>query len=181
MATVSRALGGTQGVSAQTRLRVLAAADELGYVVSPAASNLARGATQRVAIVVPQLFYWMCAAMVEGLEVKLRQEGFDKLIYQVEDAAARHRFFADLPARRKVDAVVVVCLPVNLRNLRPEMAAGIAATARGSGTHLKSNEMPKRKADLCTSVSAALRTRRASWLTESSRWAGETRTHPSSR
>lgn len=113
MATVSRALSGAQGVSAATRRRVLTAAAELGYVVSPAASNLARGETKRVAVVVPHLSRWICAAMVEALEVRLRHDGFDILIYQVEDAEARHRFFEQLPARRKVDAVVVVCLPVN--------------------------------------------------------------------
>jgi LacI family repressor for deo operon, udp, cdd, tsx, nupC, and nupG len=113
LSTVSRALSGASGVSAATRVRIVAAAEELGYVVSPAASNLARGATKRVAIVVPHLGRWICAAMVEALEVRLRDDGFDILIYQVEDAQARHKFFAELPARRKVDAVIVVCLPVS--------------------------------------------------------------------
>lgn len=131
MATVSRALSGAQGVSERTKLRVLAAADELGYVVSPAASNLARGATKRVAIVVPHLSYWICSAMVEALEVKLRREGFDILIYQVENAAARHRFFAELPARRKVDAVIVVCLPVNQEELERLTLMGVQLLAAG--------------------------------------------------
>ena len=113
MATVSRALSGRTGVSTATRDRVLAAAEELGYVVSPNASSLASGATRRVAIVVPHLSRWICAAMVEALEVRLRRDGFEILIYQVENALARHRFFAELPARRKVDAVIVVCLPVS--------------------------------------------------------------------
>jgi len=113
MSTVSRALSGAHGVADSTRHRVVAAAEELGYVVSPAASNLARGATKRVAIVVPHLARWICAAMVESLEMRLRQDGFDIVIYQVENAQARHRFFEQLPARRKVDAVVVVCLPVS--------------------------------------------------------------------
>ncbi|GAA1843668.1 LacI family DNA-binding transcriptional regulator [Microlunatus capsulatus] len=113
ISTVSRALSGAPGVSTATRTRIEAAAAELGYVISPAASNLAGGATKRVAIVVPHLARWICAAMVESLEVRLRAAGFEILIYQVEDADARHRFFAQLPARRKVDAVVVVCLPVS--------------------------------------------------------------------
>lgn len=113
ISTVSRALSGAEGVAEGTRGRIFAAAEELGYVVSPAASNLARGATNRVAVVVPHLGRWICAAMVEALEVRLREAGFETLIYQVENAAARHQFFAHLPARRKVDAVVVVCLPVS--------------------------------------------------------------------
>jgi DNA-binding LacI/PurR family transcriptional regulator len=131
LSTVSRALSGASGVSAATRVRIVAAAEELGYVVSPAASNLARGATKRVAIVVPHLGRWICAAMIESLEVRLREGGFDILIYQVEDARARHRFFAQLPARRKVDAVVVVCLPVNDAERQRLTLMGVQVMAAG--------------------------------------------------
>jgi LacI family repressor for deo operon, udp, cdd, tsx, nupC, and nupG len=131
LSTVSRALSGASGVSAATRVRIVAAAEELGYVVSPAASNLARGATKRVAIVVPHLGRWICAAMIESLEVRLREDGFDILIYQVEDARARHRFFAQLPARRKVDAVVVVCLPVNDAERQRLTLMGVQVMAAG--------------------------------------------------
>lgn len=131
MATVSRALSGAQGVSPATRDRIVVAAAELGYVVSPAASNLARGATNRVAIVVPHLSRWICAATVEVLEIGLRRAGFDVLIYQVEDAAARHRFFFDLPARRKVDAVIVVALPVNAEERARLELMGVQVVAAG--------------------------------------------------
>ena len=54
-ATVSRALSGKGTVSAATRERVAAAADELGYVVSSNASSLATGRTKNVGVVIPAL------------------------------------------------------------------------------------------------------------------------------
>lgn len=113
MATVSRALNGAPGVSASTRDRVLAVAREIGYVVSPEASRLARGSTGRIAVVVPHASRWFFAAMLEVVIGALRRADFDVLVYQVPTAKERHEFFERLPARRKVDAVLVVGLPVD--------------------------------------------------------------------
>ncbi len=52
-ATVSRSLRGPSNVSPQTRQRVLDAARELAYTVSPHASGLASGRTGAVGVVVP--------------------------------------------------------------------------------------------------------------------------------
>ncbi|MBD7956414.1 LacI family DNA-binding transcriptional regulator [Microbacterium sp. Sa4CUA7] len=113
MATVSRALSGAYGVSEATRRRVSEIAHEMGYVVHPEASKLARGATGRVAVLIPQASRWFFGAVVEGIERELRRAGMDVLLYQVPDADARHGFFRDLPTRRKVDAVIVVGMPVD--------------------------------------------------------------------
>ena len=110
--TVSRALRNLPGVSDDTREMIKKKADELSYVVSPEASRLSRGSTGRVALVVPRLHVWFYAAMVSALEQELRSADLDVLIYQVDGEVERNRFFAELPARRKVDAVVLVALPV---------------------------------------------------------------------
>ncbi len=118
MATVSRALSGAYGVSAATGQRVRAIAEEMGYVVSPEASRLARGATGRIAILLPHSSTWFFGAVLEGIERELRTADVDVLLYLVPDPAARHRFFRDLPARRKVDAVIVVGMPVDAAEQR---------------------------------------------------------------
>ena len=110
--TVSRALRNLPGVSEDTRKMIKRTADELSYVISPEASGLSRGSTGRVALVVPRLHVWFYAAMASSLERHLRSADLDVLIYQVDGEAERNRFFAELPARRKVDAVVLVALPV---------------------------------------------------------------------
>lgn len=111
-ATVSRALRDVPGVSARTRARVRAIADELSYVISPEASRLSRGGTGRVAVVVPRLDVWFYSAMLASLETTLFEANLDVLVYQVDGVEQRSRFFHDLPARRKVDALVMIALPL---------------------------------------------------------------------
>ena len=113
LATASRALSNAPGVAAATRERVLAVAEDLSYVVSPEASRLSGGSTRRVAVVVPHISRWFFAAMLEGLESALHEADLDVLLYHVGDATDRQAFFERLPARRKVDAVVVVAFPVS--------------------------------------------------------------------
>lgn len=112
IATVSRALREVPGVSEATRQRIREIAAELSYVVSPEASSLARGTTGRVAVVVPDLAAWFYAAMLAAIQRRLREAGRDALLYQVRNEAERGYFFEHLPSRRKVDAVVLVALPM---------------------------------------------------------------------
>lgn len=131
-ATASRALRGLPRVSASTRARVTSAADELGYVISPTASSLASGRTGTVGVIVPYVGRWYFAQIITEVERVLRESGVSMLLYNIGDEKGRTRFFADLPLRRRVDAVVVLSLPLSavetdlLRTLEvPVIAVGI--------------------------------------------------------
>jgi LacI family transcriptional regulator, repressor for deo operon, udp, cdd, tsx, nupC, and nupG len=113
IATVSRALNGAPGVSEATRHRIRKLADDLSYAVSPHASRLARGSHGSVAVVIPGLTHWFYSTMVEGIVSVLHDAEVDVLLYLVKEEHQRHRFFEELPARRQVDAVVVVALPIS--------------------------------------------------------------------
>ena len=115
-ATVSRALRGLPNVSERTRARVERAAAELGYVVSPHASRLASGRTGTVGVVVPYVTRWFFAQVVTGAEAVLREAGLDLLLYNLGDELGRERFFDTVPLRRRVDAVLVLCLPLTARD-----------------------------------------------------------------
>ena len=110
--TVSRALRGLPGVSERNRERIRAIADRFGYVVSPEASRLGGGPRGRVAIVVPRIDMWFYSAMLAHVERVLSTAELDVLVYAVDGEAQRSRFFQDLPSRRKVDAVVMIALPL---------------------------------------------------------------------
>ncbi len=112
LATASRAMNASYGVSPATRERVLAAAEELAYVVSPEASRLAGGRTGRVGLVVPHIDRWFFGSLVAGAESALDDAGLDVLLFHVGDADDRRDFFQRLPARRKIDGLVVVGFPV---------------------------------------------------------------------
>ena len=67
IASVSRALRGEPGVSPATRDRIMSAARELAYVVSPEASRLSGGSTGRVGVVVPRIDAWFYATVLAGV------------------------------------------------------------------------------------------------------------------
>jgi LacI family repressor for deo operon, udp, cdd, tsx, nupC, and nupG len=130
-ATVSRALRDMPGVSSATRERIKQIADSLSYVVSPEASGLSSGSTGRVAAVVPSISIWYFATMLAGIESALRRADLDVLVYHVENADERERFFDRLPARRKVDAVVVIAMPVPEREAERLDLMGVQVVVAG--------------------------------------------------
>jgi LacI family transcriptional regulator, repressor for deo operon, udp, cdd, tsx, nupC, and nupG len=130
-ATVSRALRDMPGVSAATRARIRRIADDLSYVVSPEASGLSSGSTGRVAAVVPSISIWYFATMLAGIESALRRADLDVLVYHVENADERQRFFDRLPARRKVDAVVVIAMPLPEQEARRLDLMGVQVVVAG--------------------------------------------------
>ncbi len=112
IATVSRALRNVPGVSEPTRERIRRIAHELSYVISPEASALSRGQTGRVAIVMPHLDAWFYSTMIASMAPVLRAADLDMLVYQVTGQHERTAFLQELPARRKVDAVILTALPM---------------------------------------------------------------------
>ncbi len=115
IASVSRALRGDAGVSAGTRERILRVAAELAYVISPEASRLSSGATGRVGVVVQRVDAWFYSVVLAGIAAECNRSGLDVVLCTLPDSAARTRFFEELPLRRKVDAVIVVAVPLGPR------------------------------------------------------------------
>ena len=113
VATVSRALRDMPNVSAASRERVLRAAAELEYTASPLASGLVTGKIRSVGVVTPYAGRWFFAEVVRGIEEALREGGYDLVLHVLADANRRAAFFADLPVRRRVDAVLIVALPMD--------------------------------------------------------------------
>ncbi len=107
-ATVSRSLRGLPHVSAETRSRVAEAARSLSYSAAHSASCLRSGLTRTVGVVVPYADRWFFGKVVSGAAPVLRAAGLDLLLYHLGDDAGRDRFFADLPLRGRVDAVLLL-------------------------------------------------------------------------
>lgn len=116
-ATVSRALRDMPNVSKATRDRVLRAAEELQYTASPLASGLVTGRVRAVGVILPYAGRWFFAEAVRGIAEALREEGYDLVLHVLADVRRRREFFASLPVRRRVDAVIVVALPLDDREI----------------------------------------------------------------
>jgi LacI family transcriptional regulator, repressor for deo operon, udp, cdd, tsx, nupC, and nupG len=117
VATVSRALRNMPNVSETTRDRVLRAAAELHYAASPLASGLVTGRVRAVGVVMPYAGRWFFAEVLRGIEEALRDHGYDLVLHVLADSGRRDDFFASLPVRRRVDAILVVALPLAEREV----------------------------------------------------------------
>ncbi|WP_125776475.1 LacI family DNA-binding transcriptional regulator [Antribacter gilvus] len=73
--TVSNVLLGRAGVSDETRSRVLAVVEQVGYRVNRAGRGLSSGRTGRVAIVVPMLYQPYFSELAERLILALAEHG----------------------------------------------------------------------------------------------------------
>jgi LacI family transcriptional regulator len=107
--TVSRALDPQKGslVNEQTRARVRAAAEQLGYQGDAIASGLRRGRTQTLGTVVPDLGNPFYAPFLRGVENHLEGRGLMALIAETQDDHGRLSRVLDHLLARRVDAVIV--------------------------------------------------------------------------
>lgn len=113
-ATASRALSGRGHVSPTTRDRVAEAADQLGYVVSSAASTLASGRSRSIGVITPDLHRWFFNSVLTGISDTLTKAGFDLTLYNVtSDPQIRREIFRAFLHRRRVDGVIVVALELD--------------------------------------------------------------------
>jgi len=108
VATVSRAHRGSPLVNEATRERVLAAAEELSFSVFRAASSLATGKLDKIAVLVSgRLNSWFNGSILDAMYEDLHAARQELVIYRIIDDAQRKEFFATLPARRNADALIV--------------------------------------------------------------------------
>ncbi|MGW1059251.1 LacI family DNA-binding transcriptional regulator [Micromonospora rubida] len=137
-ATVSRALRGLPTVSAATRRRVLAAAEQLQYAVSPNASRLAGGRTATVAVVVPWITRWFFGTVVEAVEDTLHESGYDLLLYNLGGRERlRKRVLRPSSLNKRVDGVMLVAT-----HLRPAELSALAALDLPGVTISSGSEVP---------------------------------------
>ncbi len=80
--TVSRALGGSNRVSNDTRERVLATAKNMGYNPNVLASSLRRGKSDTIGMIVPRINRHFFSHVISGVEAILNPRGFNLLVSQ---------------------------------------------------------------------------------------------------
>lgn len=121
VATASRALNGNALVKAQTRDRILAVMDEMGFMPSPAARRLSLGRTLTVGVVVSFLTRPQAAERLRGVDAVLGDSEFDLVIYNVESVQKRDHYLGSLAGSQRTDGLIVMSLPP-----RAEAAAALS-------------------------------------------------------
>ena len=109
-ATVSNVFSGRKPVNAELQKRVRAAAEDLGYQVDRAASQLRSGRTRVVAVLVPDLTDTFFATIVTRIEALASADGYDVIVASSRDdrAIEASRIVAML-AWRPAGVIAVPC------------------------------------------------------------------------
>ena len=142
-AAVSFALNGQPGVSAATRERILAIAEEIGFQPSSAARALTVGKSGVFGLVIDrpartlgiEPFFMQ---LVSGIQADLAEHEVMLQFTMTEDSDAEIELYRQWWAQRRVDGVFVVDLQVDDRRIpaieKLHMPAVVVGTPRGSGS-----------------------------------------------
>lgn len=106
--TVSRVLNGKGELDESTAARVRAVIEEMGYVPSSRAVNLARGRTRVVAMLVPSLTWPWMGEVVQGAVDVLEAEEYGLLLFTCNRGADSMRQFAAQVASKSFDGLLVI-------------------------------------------------------------------------
>lgn len=109
LATVSRVMNGNLSVDPSIARRVQAAAAELKYQPNPTGRNLARGKTDTIGVVVPDLGNPTFQSVLRGVSRAAAQDGYRVLIADSSEVSSEEAILAG-EARRRCDGVVL-CAP----------------------------------------------------------------------
>ena len=126
-ATVSNAMNRPGRVSAETRARVLAEADRLGYVPHAIAAHRARTATSRVGIIAPFTTYPSFATRIQGALAVLGADHLEAIVYDHPSASrSPSPRLASLPFSGNLDGLVIMGIPIDTGLADRLLARGLA-------------------------------------------------------
>lgn len=123
LATVSRVMNGNPSVDPKIAKTVQAAATELKYQPNPTGRNLARGKTDTIGVVVPDLGNPTFQAVLRGVSRAAAHDGYRVLIADSSEVSSEEAILAG-EARRRCDGVVMCAprmSPAELEELAPSL------------------------------------------------------------
>ncbi len=107
-ATVSRALAGSNVVSAKARARVMEAVTETGYTPNFAARNLRARRSMMILVVVPNVANPFFAEVMRGIDDELVTAGYDMIIGNLDNLVEREARYVKLAQSGQVDGVLIM-------------------------------------------------------------------------
>ena len=127
--TVSMVVNDKAVVSPDTRDRILAAIDELGYRPLAAARSLRTGSTRTIGLMVADITNPFFARMADAVEDQAHRSGYHVILYNTHSDPERERAYLHIAAQRWVDGMLVVTTTDTLHGLRTLQDAGIPVVA----------------------------------------------------
>jgi LacI family transcriptional regulator len=105
--TVSKVLNNHGDIGAETRGRVLAKIEELGYQRNAVARSLTTRRSHTIGIVIPDLMHSFFVEIIAGIESVASARGYGLLLCSSGEDAAKERAELEMLRSRQVDGVVV--------------------------------------------------------------------------
>ncbi|MFR9503839.1 MAG: LacI family DNA-binding transcriptional regulator [Rikenellaceae bacterium] len=107
VSTVSRALTDDKNIRSETREKVLAAAEKLGYRPNPVATNLKFGRTNTVGVIVPEMTTPFASQIIGGMQEVLHRQGVKVIIAESNESWERERENLQTMEGFMVDGILV--------------------------------------------------------------------------
>ncbi|MCY4779300.1 LacI family DNA-binding transcriptional regulator [Sphingobacterium sp. UT-1RO-CII-1] len=105
--TVSRAFRDSSDISAKTKERILAMADELGFSPNLYASNLRVNRSRTIAIIIPEFGDNFFSQAIKGIELIARNEKYHTLIYVTDSNVHNEASIVRSLVNGRVDGVLI--------------------------------------------------------------------------
>lgn len=133
VASVSRALNGAPNVHPDTRARVLAAVDALGYVPHAGARSLSLSRSHAIGVVLPDLHGEFFSEVIRGLDREASARGYHLLLSNIQDDPD-HVAKALRAMRGRVDGLVIMAPHVEPASLASMLPASLPTVAINTQT-----------------------------------------------
>ncbi len=106
--TVSRVLNGFEFVKEETRVKVLATAEKLGYVANMQARSLAGGKTRIIGLLVPGLDNGYIGEIVRGIDEEIAKFNYDLMLYTTRRRAGSEAYYVKTVSNGLTDGIIFV-------------------------------------------------------------------------
>ena len=141
VATVSKALNGQPDIGGETRARIAAVAEEMGYMTNSAARALKTNRTYHLGVLFVDerqsgLSHEYFSAVLESFKVEAESHGYD-ITFINHNVGGRPTTYLQHCLYRGVDGVVIACVDFNDPGVRELVDSGIPPV---SYTHLRAHE-----------------------------------------
>jgi LacI family transcriptional regulator len=125
--TVSRGLQDNPAINKLTRKKIADTAKELGYRSNNIASSLRSKKSNTLGVLVPRLNSYFMASVISGMEDAANKEGYNLLISQSQEKAAKEAANAHTMFNKRVDGLLVSLASEtdNIDHLAPFFRKGI--------------------------------------------------------
>jgi LacI family transcriptional regulator len=106
--TVSRVVNDSGYVSAETRARVQAAVEELGYVPNMLGPSLRFKQTMTLAMVVTDISNPFWTTVTRGVEDVAQANGYSTILCNTDESEEKQEQYLDMLLRRRIDGILLV-------------------------------------------------------------------------